>query len=37
MSGEVSRNFENITKNFEENFEKVKNKSGRNFLDKKMY
>ncbi len=26
MSGEVSKNYENITKNFEENFEKPKSK-----------
>ncbi len=34
MSGEVSKNFENITRNFEENFEKTKSKFWRNFLDK---
>ncbi len=37
MSGEVSKNFENIARNFEENFEKTKNKFWRNFLDIKMY
>ncbi len=37
MSREVSKNFENITKNFEENFEKTKSKFWRNFLEKKMY
>ncbi len=35
MSREVSKNFDNITRNFEENFEKMKSKFWRNFLDKK--
>ncbi len=35
MSRKVSKNFENITKYFEENFEKMKSKFWRNFLDKK--
>ncbi len=35
MSGEVSKNFENITRNFVENFEKTKSKFWWNFLDKK--
>ncbi len=36
MSGEISKNFENIKRNFEENFEKTKNTFLRNFLDKKF-
>ncbi len=32
---EVLKNFENITRNFQENFEKTKSKFWRNFLDKK--
>ncbi len=35
MSREVSKNFENISKNFEESFEKMKNEFWRNFLEKK--
>ncbi len=35
MFKEVSRNFENISRNFEENFENIKSKFWRNFLDKK--
>ncbi len=35
MFEEVLKNFENITRNFEENFEKIKSKFWRNFLDKK--
>ncbi len=37
MFGIVLKNFENITRNFEENFEKTKRKFWRNFLDQKMY
>ncbi len=37
LAGEVSKHFENITRNFEENFEKTKSKFWRNILDKKMY
>ncbi len=35
MSREVSKNFENITRSCQENFEKMKSKVWRNFLDKK--
>ncbi len=35
MTVEVSKNFENITRNFEENFEKTKSKFWRNFCIKK--
>ncbi len=37
MSGEVLKNFENITKNFKEDFEKRESKFRRNFQDKKMH
>ncbi len=35
MSGEVSKNFENIIRSCEENFEKMKSKFWRNFCIKK--